>query len=162
MKMAMSAAALLAMVGCVPLPPVQPRLAPEPTPQEITSTRATQTRVLAVGREAVFPRIVELLMDNGFSVRSANESLGIVSFYQQWVDGGQSGAIISQEGTLLFKGTAPGHTEVRALLTQSWQRLEVTGGGKNVTTHGMVGGVQQNAEPAEYKKLLDLLEKGLG
>jgi len=47
------------------------------------------------------------------------------------------------------------------VISGSWQRLEVTGGGLKSTDSGMIGGVLQSAPPEEYVKLLDLLERGL-
>jgi len=80
---------------------------------------------------------------------------------RQWTDPTQSGANISEEGSILFKSTGPKSTQIRVMLTGGWQRYQATGGGMHSTDYGMVGGVQQVAGADEYKKLLDLLEAGL-
>jgi hypothetical protein len=120
-----------------------------------------QTRVIATSIDAVVPRAVEILFDNGYVVRAADGQIGFIAFYQQWTDPTQSGANISEEGSILFRAAGTQSTQIRVVLTGGWQRLEATGGGKNSTDYGMVGGVQQIAGADEYKKLLDLLEAGL-
>jgi hypothetical protein len=152
--------ALGALAGCV-APPVQLRSAPTPTTQQISQTREVQTRVIAVPIDAILPKAIEILFDNGYVVRAADRQLGLISFYQQWTDPTQSGANISEEGSILFKTAGPKSTQIRVMLTGGWQRLEATGGGPRSTDYGMVGGVQQVADADEYKKLLDLLEAGL-
>src|SRR6185369_12027874 len=147
-----------ALLGCTVADPVQVRSAPQSTSQELATYRDLRTRVIATPLSVVFPKVIDVLMDNGYLVRSANETLGIVSFYQQWQDANQSGASISQEGSVVFRSAGPSSTEVRLLLTGSWQRVEASGGGvKDFRTNATVGGVQQNADPQEYRKVLDLL-----
>lgn len=151
--------ALCALAGCMVQPVI--RSAPTPTAQQIAQTRDVQTRVIATPVEAVFPAVIEILFDNGYVVRGADAQLGFIAFYQQWTDPGQSGANISEEGSILFKAAGPKSTQVRVMLTGGWQRLQATGGGVHSTDYGMVGGVQQVAGTDEYKRLLDLLETGL-
>ncbi|MGZ3699883.1 MAG: hypothetical protein ACXVCH_17455 [Bdellovibrionota bacterium] len=151
-----------ALLGCTVVTPVQVRSAPQSTGQQLATVRALRTRVIATPLSAVFPKVLDVLMDSGYLVRSANETLGIISFYQQWQDTDQSGASISEEGTAVFRSAGPSSTEVRLILTGGWQRVESSGGGvRNFSTSALVGGVQQHADPREYKKVLDLLEKGL-
>jgi hypothetical protein len=151
-----------ALLGCTVVDPVQVRSAPQSTGQELATFRALRTRVIATPFPSVFPKVLDVLMDSGYLVRSANETLGFVSFYQQWQDSNQSGASLSQEGSVVFKSAGLSSTEVRLILTGGWQRVESSGGGvRDFSTSAMVGGVQQNADPREYKKVLDLLEKGL-
>ncbi len=100
-------------------------------------------------------------MDGGYVIRSANTDLGLVTFYQQWMDQTQHNANIAEEGSAIFSSAGQNQTRVRLVISGSWQRLEVTGGGLKSTDSGMVGGVLQSASPEEYAKLLDLLERGL-
>ena len=111
--------------------------------------------------DAVLPRAIEILFDNGYVVRAADAQLGLIAFYQQWTDPTQGGANISEEGSILFKAAGPQSTQIRVMLTGGWQRLEPTGGGVHSADFGMVGGVQQVAGASEYKAILDLLETGL-
>jgi hypothetical protein len=160
MKMYFGVLALCALGGCM-TPPVQLRSAPPPTAQQVEQTREVQTRVIATPINAVFPGAIEILFDNGYVVRGADGQLGFIAFYQQWTDPTQSGANITEEGSILFKSAGPQSTQIRIMLTGGWQRLQATGGGAHSTDYGMVGGVQQGAGADEYKKLLDILEAGL-
>jgi hypothetical protein len=160
MKVFFGLFALCALAGCM-TPPVQLRSAPTPSAQQVAQIRDIQTRVIATPFEAILPRAIEILFDNGYVVRAADGQLGLIAFYQQWTDPTQSGANISEEGSILFKAAGPTSTQIRVILTGGWQRLQATGGGLHSTDYGMVGGVQQVAGADEYKKLLDLLEGGL-
>lgn len=122
---------------------------------------AIQSRTLNIESNDVFPRVLTVLLNGGYIIRSANKELGYVSFYQQWNDASQSGANITQEGTAIFSNAGPHQTSVRVAVTGGWQRLQATGGGPKSTDFGMVGGVQLSATPDEYKGLLDLIEAGL-
>jgi len=123
--------------------------------------RNIQSRTIAIRRDAVFPRVLEVLMDGGYVIRSANTDLGLVTFYQQWMDQTQHNANIAEEGSAIFSSAGPNQTRVRLVISGSWQRLEVTGGGFKSPDSGMIGGVLQSASPEEYAKLMDLLERGL-
>lgn len=161
MKTLVAMLAVLWFSGCVPLAPVQLRSAPEPSEQEMAQLRNIQSRTIAIRRDAVFPKVLEVLMDGGYVIRSANTDLGLVTFYQQWMDQAQHNANIAEEGSAVFSSAGPNQTRVRLVISGSWQRLEVTGGGLKSTDSGMIGGVLQSASPEEYAKLLDLLERGL-
>ncbi len=161
MKTLAATLAVLGFSGCVPLAPVQLRSAPEPSEQEMAQLRNIQSRTIAIRRDAVFPKVLEVLMDGGYVIRSANTDLGLVTFYQQWMDQTQHNANIAEEGSAIFSSAGQNQTRVRLVISGSWQRLEVTGGGLKSTDSGMVGGVLQSASPEEYAKLLDLLERGL-
>ena len=150
----------VAVTGCV-TPPVQIRSAPRPLKQDLANVIAIQSRTLNIESNDVFPRVLTVLMNGGYIIRSANKELGYVSFYQQWNDASQSGANITQEGTAIFSNAGPHQTSVRVAVTGGWQRLQATGGGPKSTDFGMVGGVQLSATPDEYKGLLDLIEAGL-
>ena len=152
----------IAITGCVELPPVQIRSAPAPLKQDLAKVIAIQSRILNIETSVVFPRVLTVLLNGGYVIRSANKELGYVSFYQQWNDASQNGANITQEGSAIFSNAAPHQTSVRIVVTGGWQRLQATGGGgKGGTDFGMVGGVQMSATPEEYKGLLDLIEAGL-
>ena len=149
----------VSITGCV-LPPVQIRSAPAPLKQDLAKVIAIQTRTVNIETNDVFPRVLTVLLNGGYVIRSANKELGLVSFYQQWNDASQNGANITQEGSAIFSNAGPHQTSVRIAVTGGWQRLEPTGGGKS-PDFGMVGGVQMSATPEEYKALLDLIEAGL-
>jgi hypothetical protein len=140
--------------------PVVVRSEPTPTPEQVAQVRAIQTRVIATPIESVFPKVIDVLMDNDYVVRSADAKLGLVVFYQQWTDTTQNNANITQEGTALFKPVGASSTQVRVMLTGGWQQLEITGGGLRSTSSSMVGAVQGGAAD-EYKKVLDVLQNGL-
>jgi hypothetical protein len=148
------------VTGCA-TPPVQIRSAPLPLKQDLAKVIAIQSRTLNIETDEVFPRVLTVLLNGGYVIRSANKELGYVSFYQQWNDKSQNGANITQEGSAIFSKAAPHQTVVRIAVTGGWQRLESTGGGPKSTDFGMVGGVQMSATPEEYKRLLDLIESGL-
>ena len=163
LRMPRAAAFLLAAAlgGCV-WQPVELRSAPEPSPPEIVQLRSIAGRTLAVKAETVFPRVIYLLMDYGYVVRAADKDLGFLSLYQQWNDASQGDATITLEGTVMFRPAGADRTEVRLLLTSSWQRQRTSGGGGEAyPTVAMVSAVQQNATPGQYKTLLDILERGL-
>lgn len=148
--------AILALAGTLACTPIQIKSAPAPSPQDIVQSRQAQSRVLPVAASSVFPKVITVLLDNGYIVRSANEKVGLVYFYQQWVDSSQANATLAMEGTLLFEPEGADATRARLLVTGNWQAM---GGGPK--TSAEITGAQQNASPGEYKKLLDLLEKGL-
>jgi hypothetical protein len=160
MKRAFLAVLVVAVTGCV-MPPVQIRSAPAPLKQDLPAMIAMQSRTLNVETNDVFPRVLTVLLNGGYVIRSASKELGYVSFYQQWSDASQAGANITQEGTAVFVNAGPHQTSVRIAVTGGWQRLQATGGGPKSTDYGMVGGVQMSATPDEYTRLLDLIETGL-
>lgn len=147
--------------GCAVATDVTVRSAPLPTPQQVQQIRSVQSRVIAVPFDGVFPKVIDVLMDGGFLVRSVNEKMGFVYIYQQWTDVEQFEADLNEEGSIVFQPSGPGSTLVRVVLTGGWQRQQITGGGPRSTDTGMLSGVQAGASPDEYRKLLDLLESGL-
>jgi hypothetical protein len=159
MKNALSMIAICMTAACAQIPPAV-HSAPTPTPEQLTQIRATQTRVIRVPIDSVFPKVIDVLMDNDYLVRSADAKLGFVSFYQKWTDTTQKGANITQEGAALFTRASPGSTQVRVMLTGGWQQLQPTGGGEKSTVFSMVGAVAGTGAD-EYTKLLDLLQAGL-
>jgi len=151
----------LALAGCATRLPVQIHAAPPPTEAEVLQIRAIQTRVIAAPFDSIFPKVIDVLMDNGYVVRSTDSRLGFVALYQQWTDPNQNDAIIALEGNAIFEREGPGTTRIRVTLTGASQRLEVTGGGKISTDSGMVGKAEQSAATDEYTRLLNILESGL-
>lgn len=147
---------LFALAGMLACTPIQVKSAPTPSPQDIALSRQVQSRVLPVAASTVFPKVITVLLDNGYIVRSANEKVGLVCFYQQWVDASQFHATLATEGTLLFEPEGADSTRARLLITGNWQAM---GGGPKASAEIM--GAQQNASPEEYKKLFQILEKGL-
>jgi hypothetical protein len=154
-KMLLGALAIAVLSGCA-LPEV--RTAPLPTTQQLALNRQVQSRVIAIPVEGVFPKVLDVLMDNGFIIRSINEKAGFVSFYQQWVDKSQRYANITIEGSLLFTSAGPNSTLARVLLTGSWQ-IASYGGVDSATS--MVRGVQQSTSGREYAMVLDVIDRGL-
>jgi hypothetical protein len=154
-KILLGTLAISALSGCV-APEI--RTAPPPTTQQLALDRQVQVRTIAIPAERVFPKILDVLMDNGFIVRSVNEKVGFVSFYQQWADQSQRNADITLEGSLLFKSTGPNSTEARVVLTGSWQVLSV---GSGSSANSMVSGVQQSPGAEQYTMVLDAIEHGL-
>lgn len=138
---------------------VQIRSAPLPTTAEAEQNRTVQTRLLKVPFETVFPKVIGVLLDDGYIVSSANERLGLVSFSQQWLDKDQHNANIRQEGTLFFERAGADATSVRVLMSGSWQ--VVSRGGGYSASSAMVGRVAQSSGEEQYKVLLDVVEKGL-
>lgn len=145
---------LSVLVGCIP--PIRVESAPAPSPERLEADRAMQTRLIQAPLDSVFPRVLDLLLDHGYQVRSVNRELGQVSFFQQWEDTSQFvRPSLMQEGTLLFR-TDGSATRVRAMLSSRWESVMASRG--SVST---VSGVQQQSEPEQYRRLLDLLENGL-
>lgn len=158
MKYALLMIAICMTAACRP-PNPQVRSEPAPTPAQLTQVRAVQTRVIPTPIDSVFPKVIDVLMDNDYVVRSADAKLGFVSFYQQWTDSTQSGANISQEGAVLFKPAGPGSTQVRVMLTGGWQQLQFTTTGKNPDA-AMVGAVASTRSD-DYAQFLDMLQSAL-
>lgn len=154
-KTLLGALTITVLSGCA-VPVV--RTAPPPTTQQIALDRQVQLRVIAVPVESVFPKVLDVLMDNGFIVRSVNEKAGFVSFYQQWSDKTQGNANITLEGSLLFKSAGPNSTQARVLLTGSWQVVSL---GYGDSANSMVGRVQQSTPAKEYAAVLDAIDHGL-
>ena len=138
--------------------PVEVRSAPEPTREQVLALRASQTRVLSLPFDRVFPKVIDVLLDSGYVVLFADKDLGVVSFHQQWNDASQHTANITQEGTAVFRSSGGDSTEVRLFLTGGWQRLEPAGG---VGDTAMISGVQQSVSDREYARVLNIIEQGL-
>lgn len=139
--------------------PVTPKFAP-PAASQPAASGLESSRVIAVPYDSVFPRILDVLLDRGFLIRSANAELGLVSFYQQWVDNGQLGATITTEGTILLHRTAAGTTQIKLAITGNWQ-MDSSSIGKYGMQSSTVGGATQTTGNDQYRQMLDLIEQGL-
>lgn len=154
MKWLILVPAVFGLIGCAP-PRPEFKATPTPAPEAVAGLRAVQSRVLPLGLKAVFPKVLEVLLDHGYQIRSANEQLGLVSFFQQWTDSDRLGApAYSQEGTLVFQPVGAGSTRLRVLITgRSEENV-----GKNAA---FMAGPQRGASPEQYRQLLDFLEQAL-
>jgi len=146
---------LLLLTGCEPVVPAL-RSPPTPPPEQIAAARSVQSRVVQVPMESVLPRAISVLMDNNFVVRSADAKLGFVSFYQQWMDPVFYSTSVSEEGSILFTPAGAGATQIRVMLTGGWRDTEA--GGNILGSKGVAG---QGPEEIEYRKILDMLQRGL-
>ena len=146
--------ALVVLTGCLP---TRTTFHPVPlaAPGDLTPVRGSQSRVLAIPLTEVFPKVLEVLLDQGYQVRSANARLGLISFFRQWSDTRlKTNPTYTQEGTLLLQAAGPGATRVRLGITA---RSE-----ENIGEHLVhVSGVQANPTDEDYRLLLDLLEHGM-
>jgi hypothetical protein len=158
MKRACCLALLLLLAGCVVPQPPAIRSPDAPRPEQVAAARNIQTRVVQVPIDSVLPRAINVLMDNNFVVRSADSKLGFVSFYQQWMDPTLESTAVSEEGSILFTPAAPGSTQIRVMLTGSWH---VTAAGSGGSIQGSKGASGQGPEELEYRKVLDMLQRGL-
>lgn len=156
MRIAYCLAVLLLLSGCVVPPPPAISSPPPPAPEQIAAAHNIQTRVVQVPIESVLPRAINVLLDNNFVVRSVDSKMGFISFYQQWMDPTLYSASVSEEGSVVFTPVATGSTQIRVMLTGSWHD---TGVGSNI--QGSKGASGQGPEAEEYKKILDLLQRGL-
>jgi hypothetical protein len=140
-------AALVALSGCV-IPPDDWN--PRPLPAQAQAGRPNRSRALPVPIERVFPRVIEVLLDAGYVVRSVDAPLGFVAFFNQWESHipTEGPTVVSHEGTLLFYSEGPTTTRVRlSIIARSSRGADMFPDPKD----------QGQVEQA----LLDLLEKGL-
>jgi hypothetical protein len=149
------------LLGCSPTKPVQLHPAPDFSAERMAQIRAAQIRVQPMAMGSLIPRVLDILMDNGYLVWATNARLGTVSFSQQWQDPNQDNAKITMYGSLLFTVLGPDSTRIRLVLAGGAHRMELTGLGKDYRAFGQVSTAQQIADIDEHKKLLDLLEKAL-
>jgi len=134
-----SLAILASFMGCVPpsshLPPI---------PSEASSQNLV--RVMAVPRESVFPKILDVLVDLGYQVRCVNPELGQLNIQRAWTESNGLGNRFSYsiEATLLFKHESPQSTRVRVI----------------VESQSIVDG-RQILDPAQCQTLLQTIENAL-
>jgi hypothetical protein len=108
--------------------------------------------VLATPYKVLFPKVIELLLDNDYIILLANQDLGLLSFRFQAEDKAirSSRHVNVVEGTLLLQETTPNSTRVRVKLTQSWQN-------SNFQIQHETG-AQMEADPGYYLGFLKMFE----
>lgn len=147
-------ASALLMQGCMAPPAMS--LAPVPNQAQAEGAAASQSRVLPLPRRDVFPKVIGVIMDLGYQVRSANADLGQVSIHQAWYDETQAARPeLSLEATLLFHEAGEG-TRVRILAAGRWN---IVSQGKHQIS--LLTGTQPDQEAAACRRFLDLLEARL-
>jgi hypothetical protein len=111
--------------------------------------------VLASTPKALFPKVLERLLDQDYIILAANPELGLISFRHQ----GEDRAIRNRrhinvvEGTLLLQEASSTSTRLRVKLTQYWQE-------SSYDTHFETG-VQADADAGYYQGFLRMLEEVL-
>jgi hypothetical protein len=142
---------LLIDLGCAP-PEVH--LPPPPSEPEARALASLQTQTIPLGRDAVFPKVVGVLLDLGFQVRCASQELGQVNIQKTWTDRSQlSTPDITVEATLLFLPDGPDRTKVRMLASGQWSTI-----GKHANTVGLAPSLASE----DCKVFLDQLVERLG
>jgi hypothetical protein len=143
----------LLMQGCLP-PPTIISMAPVPNQAQAEAAAAGQNRVLPLSRREVFPRVLGVLMDLGYQVRSVNADLGQVNIYQAWYDETRAGLPeLSLEATLLFQEEGGG-TRIRILAAG-----RVVKQGKH--PFAQITGSLPDQDAAVCRRFLELLEARL-
>jgi hypothetical protein len=144
--------ALLLAVGCTPLT-VEVSHVPPPSAELL----AVQSRVLSLPPAAVFPRILDVLMNEGFLIVSANRDLGLVTIHRQWDEQqGNVHPLLSLDATLVFSAEGTDRTRVRAQIYGGIHAA--AGSGKTYSTYD---GAPGDLKAGDYENLLDRVEKGL-
>jgi hypothetical protein len=148
---------LLTLVGCISSGclPVLAQAAPAAVDgPKVSSPQAPAGHVLmlATPYKALFPKVIELLLDHDYIILLANQDLGLISFRFQAEDKAirSSRHVNVVEGTLLLQETTPGSTRVRVKLTLSWQDSSFQ------TQHET--GAQMDADPGYYQGFLKMFE----
>ena len=148
---------LLTLVGCISsgcLPALT-----QATPVAVDGPKASSPQapagrvlVLATPYKALFPKVIELLLDHDYIILMANQDLGLLSFRLQAEDKAirSSRHVNVVEGTLLLQEASPASTRVRVKLTQSWQDSSFQ------TQHQT--GAQMDADPGYYQGFLKMFE----
>lgn len=105
-------AILAGSLGCV-----APQL--PPVPSEAASSNLV--RMMPIGRDQVFPKVVGVLMGMGYQVRSVNQEVGQVNIFRTWdVSTGLGGrSSLTMEGTLFFQGEGSVSTRARIIVTET-------------------------------------------
>ena len=130
-------AILAVSVGCIPpshLPPV---------PSEASSQNLV--RVMAIPREAVLPKVLDVLVDLGYQIRCVNQDLGQVNIYRAWTEKDFLGNPLqySVEATLLFRPDGPQSTRARVII-ESQSRVD----GRQILDPALCQTLLQNIESA--------------
>lgn len=153
---------LLTLVGCVSaiglpalaqaVPAVGPGAAVGGPKVSSPQAPASHVLVLATPYKALFPKVIELLLDHDYIILLANQELGLLSFRLQGEDKAIRGRrhVNVVEGTLLLQETTPGSTRLRVKLVQNWQE-------SSFQTHHETG-AQMDAEPGYYQGFMKMFE----
>ncbi len=116
-------------------------------------------RNLALPRSQVFPKVVEVLLDMGYQVRSANADLGLVNLSRTWYDETLAAhPAMSMEATLLFQLDGRGGTRLLMLPTGHWSVVSI--GGKE-SASATVTRAQPALEDRAVQPFLDELARRL-
>ena len=92
------------------------------------SAGSAMTRTLALPRGQVFPKVVEVLLDMGYQVRSASADLGLVNLSRTWYDETLSARpALTMEATLLFQADGQESTRLLVLPTGHWSVVSIGG-----------------------------------
>lgn len=144
-------------MGCAPLGTPTMTVAPSPSQAQVEALRTAQSRVLPLSREAVFPKVIGVLMDLGYQVRCANQELGQVNFCQTWYDNTRvDHPELTMEATLLFQAEDARSTRVRIVATGRWNVISI---GRSVDA--TVTGSQPALDSQQCKRFLEQLEEKL-
>ncbi|HEX7553695.1 MAG TPA: hypothetical protein VF378_09080 [Geothrix sp.] len=151
---------LLTLVGCISSAglPAFAQAAPAAVDgPKVSSPQAPagHVLVLATTYKALFPKVIELLLDHDYIILMANQDLGLISFRLQAEDKAirSSRHVNVVEGTLLLQEaspTSPSSTRVRVKLTLSWQN-------SNFQIQHETG-AQMDADPGYYQGFLKMFE----
>lgn len=155
-RLGLGALGLVLALGCTPPNfslPTTPRSGAEP------SVGAPLISTLALPRGQVFPKVVEVLLDMGYQVRSANANLGLVNLSRTWYDETMAARPeLSMEATLLFQADGQGGTRLLMLPTGHWSVVSV--GGKD-SASATVTRAQPALDARDIQPFLDELARRL-
>jgi hypothetical protein len=131
------------------------------TLNEQEQLRDLQTRTLPMPLEVIFPKVLAIMIDQGYLLHSIDKLNGMITFSQQWRETGPQPANITIRGTIFLSALEPAKTRLRVMLTGNSRALRtgVTCNGQAYDTG--LGSVQQHADPAVYREFLDFLEMEL-
>ena len=116
-------------------------------------------RTLPLPRPQVFPKVVAVLLDMGYQVRSANAELGLVSLSRTWFDDTLlARPEMSVDATLLFQADGPDRTRVLMLPTGRWSLVSARGKDSGSAT---VMGAQPALAEKDVSPFLDELARRL-
>jgi hypothetical protein len=144
-------ALLVLGTACVP-PVTRVDLASVPTEAPSENLTAAQTRTIPLPKEKAFTRAMDVLLDMGFQIRSADQASGQINIAKSWRDPSRS--TLSLEATLLFRPRDAGSTTLRMSAIGSWKFIS-QGGTKSASAD--VSGVVATDDPAGYRQFLDRL-----
>ncbi len=155
-RLALGVLGLALVLGCTP-----PSFSLPTTPGSggDLSAGPPLTRTLAIPRVQVFPKVVEVLMNMGYQVRSASADLGLVNLSRTWYDETLAARpALSMEATLLFQADGQGGTRLFMLPTGHWSVVSV--GGKD-SASATVTTAQPALDVRDVQPFLDELAKRL-